>query len=43
MTDQRALADEGVRTRLPIWLQCMVALVGVAMLAGPAVAVVWYR
>ena len=43
MTDQHALADEGVRTRLPVWLQCMVALFGTALLAGPVVAVVWYR
>ena len=43
MTDQWALADESARTKLPLWLQCMVALVGAALLAGPSIAVVWYR
>ena len=43
MTEQRATVLEDVRARLPIWLQCIVATVGFALLAGPAVAVVWYR
>ena len=43
MTEQLATASENARARLPMWLQCIVALVGVALLAGPAAAVVWYR
>jgi hypothetical protein len=43
MTQQRATADEDARTRLPMWLQCIVAVIGIAVLAGPAAAVVWYR
>ncbi|MGI3902494.1 MAG: hypothetical protein ACRYGP_16800 [Janthinobacterium lividum] len=34
---------ESARVALPMWLQCIVALVGLAALAGPAAAVVWYR
>lgn len=43
MTNKHAAAHEGARTKLPMWLQCMVALVGVAMLAGPVATVLWYR
>jgi hypothetical protein len=34
-------SDDGAK--LPLWLQCIVALIGVVALAGPAAAVVWYR
>ncbi|MGI3899922.1 MAG: hypothetical protein ACRYGP_33165 [Janthinobacterium lividum] len=43
MTDQHALADGSIGTKLPMWLQCVVALIGTALLAGPAAVVVWYR
>ena len=43
MPQHRATADEDARSRLPMWLQYIVAVFGVALLAGPAAAVVWYR
>ncbi len=43
MTDQDATTIETGRTRLPLWLESLVALIGMALLAGPAVATLWYR
>ena len=43
MAQQPGIEGETTRVTLPMWLQCIVALVGVAALAGPAAAVVWYR
>ena len=43
MTDRLAPRDEDARTKLPIWLQCIVAVIGAAMLVGPAATVARYR
>lgn len=43
MAEQRAREPVDAGAELPMWLQCLVALVGAVVLAGPAAAVVWYR
>ena len=43
MERQRGTEAAETSVRLPFWLQCIVALLGAALLAGPAAAVVWYR
>ena len=43
MVDQRRARTSEADATLPMWLQCIVALVGAVALAGPAIAVVWYR
>ena len=43
MAEQRATEAADAGAELPMWLQCLVALVGAVVLAGPAAAVVWYR
>ena len=43
MAKQREMVSEDERAMLPMWLQCVVALIGTTLIAGPAAAVVWYR
>ena len=43
MATERVIEAADGRAPLPMWVQCIVAVVGVAALVGPAVAVVWYR
>lgn len=43
MAEQHRTETIDPRVSLPVWLQCMVALFGTALLAGPVAAVVWYR
>ena len=41
MIDDHVSAADGGRAPLPTWLQCIVALLGVGLILGPGIAVLW--